>query len=282
MNFIVPAFSVLNTRKGYWIKRQILWKSLGIKSELGREIKSGGNYRVDYGVYTGAVSIFDPVLCEIMYKWFCPNNGTILDPFAGGSVRGFVATKCAYQYTGIELRKKQVESNRNQCNATYHIGDSQLILDTIKQNFDFIFSCPPYYNLEVYSDLPGELSNIDTYENFLVKYNSIIKKSCDKLKDNRFACIVISNMRDKNGYYHNFVGDTIEIFKKCEMNLYNDMVLINSLGTLPIRSKKHFISSRKVGKAHQNVLVFFKGNKIEPIEEIEPYHFYENLNDWEN
>ena len=28
-------------------------------------------------------SIFDPVLCEIAYRWFSPAGGLILDPFAG-------------------------------------------------------------------------------------------------------------------------------------------------------------------------------------------------------
>jgi hypothetical protein len=31
------------------------------------------------------------VLCEIAYRWFSPPGGLILDPFAGGSVRGIVA-----------------------------------------------------------------------------------------------------------------------------------------------------------------------------------------------
>lgn len=33
-------------------------------------------------------SVFDPVLCEVAYTWFCPKGGAILDPFCGGSVRG--------------------------------------------------------------------------------------------------------------------------------------------------------------------------------------------------
>ena len=36
--------------------------------------------------------IFDPVLCEIAYRWFCPKGGVVLDPFAGGSVRGIIAS----------------------------------------------------------------------------------------------------------------------------------------------------------------------------------------------
>ena len=40
-----------------------------------------------------ATSIFDPVLCELAYRWSCPQGGTIIDPFAGGSVRGVVAAE---------------------------------------------------------------------------------------------------------------------------------------------------------------------------------------------
>ena len=34
--FIIPPFSVLDTRQGYWQKRKHAWLSIGIKSELGR------------------------------------------------------------------------------------------------------------------------------------------------------------------------------------------------------------------------------------------------------
>ena len=38
----------------------------------------------------------------------------MLDPFAGGSVRGLVAEYLGYTYTGIELRQEQVEENQKQ------------------------------------------------------------------------------------------------------------------------------------------------------------------------
>ena len=42
--------------------------------------------------------------------------------------------------------------------------------------FDLLFSCPPYYDLEVYSDNKEDLSNKPTYEEFLTKYKEIIKE----------------------------------------------------------------------------------------------------------
>lgn len=73
----------------------------------------------------GILSVFDPVLCELMYYWFSFDKAKILDPFAGGSVRGIIASKLNRQYTGVDLRKEQIEANINQ-------GDELLSTDDIK------------------------------------------------------------------------------------------------------------------------------------------------------
>ena len=39
--FIIPPFSVLDTRQGYWQDRKRKWIALGIKGELGRGDKLG-------------------------------------------------------------------------------------------------------------------------------------------------------------------------------------------------------------------------------------------------
>ena len=115
--YIEPPFTRLDAVSGSWQKRKTLWKQKGIKSELGREgalcFTQGLNAFDPRESYTGT-SIFDPVLCELMYRWFCPEGGTILDPFAGGSVRGIVANFLGFKYTGLELRLEQVDSNRQQ------------------------------------------------------------------------------------------------------------------------------------------------------------------------
>jgi hypothetical protein len=38
------------------------------------------------------------------------------------------------------------------------------------------------------------------------------------------------------------------------------MILVNMIGNLPMRAVKYFNGSRKIGKQHQKVLVFYKGN----------------------
>ena len=263
--FIEPPFSVLDGKNGLWQGRKRKWRDLGIKSEVGRnapvihmDTTAKANNTTNY------TSIFDPALCEVLYHWFVPDSGSILDPFAGGSVRGIVANYLGYKYTGIDIRPEQIESNLEQAKdilgvnnmPTYYVGDSNIILDTIDSKFDFVFSCPPYADLEVYSDLDGDISNME-YEDFMVAYTSIIHKSCDKLKDDGMACFVVGEIRDKKGDYRGFVPDTINAFISCGMKYYNEAIYTTPIASASMRANNNMVN-KKLVKTHQNVLVFKK------------------------
>jgi DNA modification methylase len=264
--FIEPPFSILDTKSGNWQRRKKLWMSKGIKSEIGRDAKviNMGTTNVAKNS-TEYVSVFDPALCEVLYNWFCQKNGTILDPFSGGSVRGIVANYLGYKYTGIDIRQEQIESNREQAltildvnnQPNYYIGDSNEVLNDIwNTQFDMVFSCPPYADLEVYSNLDGDISNM-SYDKFIIAYKSIIKKSCDKLKNGGFAVFVVGEVRDKKGNYIGFVPDTIQAFKECGMNFYNEAILLNAIASASMRANGN-MKSQKLVKVHQNILVFKK------------------------
>lgn len=260
-------FSILDTKSGLWQARKRNWIKLGIKSEIGRDAKT---YHIqDWAEDKGRsmpsdTSIFDPVLCELMYRWFCPEGGTILDPFAGGSVRGIVANYLGFHYTGIDIRQEQVDSNREQAldilevnnQPQWYVGDSNKFLDEMTGVYDLIFSCPPYADLEVYSDLEGDISNMK-YDDFLKAYESIIKKSCERLKKGGFAIFVVGEVRDKNGNYYGFVPDTYSCFKKAGLNLYNEAILATSLASAALRASGN-MKSKKLVKVHQNILIFKK------------------------
>jgi len=274
--FTMPPFSVWNTREGDWQNRRRLWLAKGIQSEEGRDGKL--TYSIPETLKDGRkgariesqTSIFDPVVCELVYKWWCPPGGIVLDPFAGGSVRGIVASVLGLKYMGIELRGEQVEANRTQINKytqgqytpKWKQGDSFKLLPKAPA-CDFLFSCPPYGNLEVYSDEPEDISNMP-YDEFLVRYRAIIEAGVSKLKPNRFACFVVGNYRAKDKDRRqmlDFVGDTVRAFEDAGAQYYNDIVLINAVGTGAMRANTFFVrGARKIVKLHQNVLVFVKGD----------------------
>lgn len=273
--FLVPPFSILDTKQGYWQDRKRNWINLGIKSEEGRDVDclpKGFDFEKYGKKQSESTSIFDPVVCEIAYKWFSKENDKIIDPFAGGSVRGLVAGMLKRNYTGIDLSEKQIEANKQQyeeINKKYSgiikpnwiNGDSLNCKELANDKYNLLFTCPPYYDLEVYSDKENDLSNKGTYEDFIDAYKQIIKNACDMLEDNSFAVVVVGNMRNhKDGGYYDFVGDTVRAFQDAGLIYYNEMILVNVIGTLPVRAPKQFNASRKVGKQHQQVLVFYKGD----------------------
>lgn len=487
--FLIPPFSVLDGRQGYWLERKRAWLALGIRSELGRDaecLKTGIGENYGRKEMTGT-SIFDPVLCEIAYRWFTPENASILDPFAGGSVRGIIASLLGRKYIGVDLRKEQVDANKinweeikkkdinkilenkklsikissksmqqifqgctndfvknvcngsccrsstneagilvtihpsekeniinaggevennllkpqnkrcpfqnndnlcdlhttdikpfgcivspftlnknntlivrnryrllkcfnhaegqpayktfsasliklfgienynyikdhfdnnggdlempldeNACNMlkendqikkgekincepgakniTYKIkhdpmwvvGDSAIINSLAPGEYDFIFSCPPYGDLEIYSDDARDISSLE-YTDFVVAYKKIIQESIAMLKNDRFACFVVGDIRDKNGFYRNFVSHTIDAFQEAGAVLYNEAILVTPLGSLPIRASKIFQASRKLGKTHQNVLIFCKGDPKKAAENCGNIKIYDEL-----
>lgn len=295
--FLAPPFSVLNAKSSEWQERKKMWLDKGIKSEIGRDDNLlFMSMQVKYPTYydqkakiekklgktlsneefeekyldrskpLSTTSVFDPVLCEVAYSWFSKDGDKIIDPFAGGSVRGIVAHELKRKYTGIDLRKEQIDANIENAKEIcpknmpeWLCGDSNKVLDDIKEKYQMCLSCPPYADLEVYSDDPADLSNMD-YPDFLKVYGEIIKKLYNKLDDNSFVVWVVGEVRGKTGNYYNFIGDTIKSFINAGFNYYNEIILETMIGTSAMRATKMFQASRKVCKTHQNVLVFVKGD----------------------
>jgi DNA modification methylase len=284
--FIVSPFSILNARDGFWQERKRAWLSLGIKGEVSREdVWNKGDEEVraiDFKYEGGkdcwggaGVSVFDPVLCEVVYRWFCPPSGQVIDPFAGGSVRGIVANLLGFRYWGCDLRPEQIAANNEQMKTIllessrgleWCCGDSMEELGKAP-NADFVFSCPPYGDLEKYSDDPRDISNME-YHAFVAAYKRIILRSVAKLKENRFACFVVGDFRDERGFYRGFVAETISAFRDVGLSFYNEAIFITPTGSLPIRITRQFNAARKLGKTHQNVLVFVKGDPKKATQEI--------------
>jgi 16S rRNA G966 N2-methylase RsmD len=212
-----------------------------------------------------------------MYQWFTPKEGKILDPFAGGSVRGIVATEMGYEYMGIDLSKQQIEENRKQSSKPKWVsGDSDEMLDVlVDEQFDFVFTCPPYYDLEVYSDNPLDISTMED-DKFDEKYFSILGKAARKLKNNRFFAVVVSEVREQSltgnykiGKYRGLVSKTIQACEEAGLHFYNDMILFNSQHQAARVVDTYFKRNRKVASVHQNILVFVKGNPDIAAEDIE-------------
>ena len=253
-----------------------LYKSQNRLNEIMRQKTGGPAPEGEGDAGMSGTSIFDPTLTELAYLWFSPPGGTVLDPFSGGSVRGIVCNRLGRRYTGCDLSAAQVAANRVQGAAicpdnppTWHNGNS-LDIETIAPGaYDFIFSCPPYADLERYSDNPLDLSTMD-YDKFIEVYRAIIAACARMLKPNRFAGWVVGDVRDDKGILRNFPGHTVDAFQAAGMGLYNESILVTSVGSLPIRTTRQFMAGRKMGRTHQQFYVFVKGDGKKAAEACGP------------
>lgn len=268
--FIVPPFSVLDARQGYWQERKKAWRDLILDDGQARDnVQAFKNKDWEGKEYGGAglsdVSILDPVIAEIADKWFCIDGGKTFDCFAGDTVYGYVSSYTGHRFTGVELREEQVNFNNERIkkynNSIYICDDGRNILNHIERDSqDLLFSCPPYFDLEVYSDLENDASNQGTYKEFIELLNTAFTNSIECLKNNRFAVIVCGDIRNKKtGAYYGFPDDIKNIFNNSGMITYNELILVDPVGNAMLRAG-NYMKHRKVVKTHQNVLVFFKGD----------------------
>lgn len=297
--FVVPPFSILDTRKGYWQARKKIWREvigdfgesrndtliqspeikykdlyqktrqhreelgLSFKEYLDRYVPEEVKEREAKKILSQGVSLLDPVMAEVVCRWFAPDNCKTFDCFAGDSVFGYVSAYLGNEFTGIELRPEQAALNNERVegmSARYVCDDGQNVAEHIPpESQDLLFSCPPYFDLEVYSDLPNDASNQGSYEGFIGILRNAFSKAVGCLKENRFAVIVVGDVRDKKtGFYYDFCGDIKRIFKDNGMSLYNEIILIETGASTALRAGR-YMESRKIAKMHQNILVFYKG-----------------------
>lgn len=298
--FVVPPFSILDTRKGYWQARKKMWRELigdmgesrndtlftspeikykdlyqrtrkhreelgvSFKEYLDKYVPDDVKEREASKVLSVGVSLLDPVMAELVCRWFGQDNCKTFDCFAGDSVFGYVSAHLGNDFIGIELRPEQAQLNNERTErmtARYINDDGQNVAQHIEADSqDLLFSCPPYFDLEHYSNLENDASNQKSYEDFIQILRNAFTAAIGCLKENRFAVIVVGDVRDKrSGFYYDFCGDIKRIFKDGGMNLYNEIILIEIGASTALRAARN-METRKVAKMHQNILVFYKGN----------------------
>jgi hypothetical protein len=313
--FVVPPLDVLDARQGTWRERKRKWLSIGIQSEVGRDATSfhgmarrdpryydlkrakevelgheltAAEFEADhYTPRTDSVgsgkSVFDPVLCELAYRWFTPTGGTVIDPFAGGSVRGLVASMLGRHYVGNDLSATQCAENRRQADALadagligthkdrplpmWTVGDSAEWVTTLTPaSADLLFTCPPYYGLEKYSDDPVDLSAM-TYADFDRSYATILAGAARALRPNRWAVIVTGDVRDGRGQLHDLRGSTITAAEHAGLHYTSGAVLLNMIGSVSMFAGRTFAGTRTLSRVHQDVLVFCNGRPATAAQE---------------
>lgn len=218
----------------------------------------------------GGTSIFDPALCELLYHWYTTPGDRVTDPWAGGSVRGIVAARMGRDYTGHELRPEQVDANRAQGDAILRDGDGTCewiggdsratLRDREAGTADFVIGCPPYYDLEKYSDDEADLSTLST-EEFDAAMVETVTETARVMADNRFAAFIVGNVRDGQGRLRSMHALMVRACAEAGLDYVQDAVLLTPIGSVRTTSARAFLATRSLGRVHQEVMIFCKGDR---------------------
>lgn len=244
------------------IRRRVRdWRRL--TEETGHSGERSETFRGDHdSVYTGTYSVFPAPLVEwILLRYGGPQGGKVLDAFAGGPPRGLVASIMGMEYHGFEIRKDQIDENMRVIdrlklkNVNYHLADGRF-LEAGGDNFDCALTCPPYYNLEVYSNQADDISSFGTYAEFNASMWLCAMAHRDKMKPGAFVCIVVGPFRDKKtGELVDFRAHTVENFREAGFIFHQEIILSKNFGSAAKRSTNAW-KGHKLVPIHEFLLVF--------------------------
>lgn len=194
-------------------------------------------------------SIFNPYLAKLILRAYAPKDSKIYDPFAGGGTRAIISSTMGYDYTGVEIRKEEVESinkRKNELKLKYKIIHDDSAKIVFHNTFDFSFTCPPYYNLEEYNGGNNDISMANTYHDFLKMLKPIVENTYKSLKNDTFSIWVVNNFRNKNGDLIHFNGNLVRMAEEIGFRLY-DEIIVNSYSNVAKTRVKQFRVSKKNG-----------------------------------
>lgn len=238
------------------------WRRL--TAETGHSGTRTQSMRKDHdSVYTGTHSTFPAPLVEwVLLRYGGSSGNRIIDAFAGGPPRAVVSSIMGYHYTGFEIRQDQIDENQGILHdlgltgCEYILGDGRFLEAEFPFKFDVALTCPPYWNLETYSDLDTDLSNASSYAEFNAGMALCAQAHRQHMKPGAFVSIVVGPFRDKRtGELIDFPAHTVENFREAGFIYWQQIVLSKNFASAAKRSTNAW-KGHKLVPAHEFLLVF--------------------------
>jgi DNA modification methylase len=219
-------------------------------------------------IYRGkiTVSIFNPIVAVYILNIYGPEKGcTVYDPFAGGGTRAIICSKYGLNYAGVELRpeeiheiKKRLKNNNVNKGVKLFQGDSRNAPFMKKDSADFLMTCPPYYNTEVYNGGTDDLSMCNSYADFLSGLDRVVQESGRILKKGALSCWVVGLTRGKDSDLPLMLlnHDVSKIHKEHGFELKEEIILLQKNNAAIRRVGMFDLGKKILIRTHEYLLVF--------------------------
>lgn len=241
------------------IKRRVRdWRRL--TGETGHSGTRDESFRADHNsVYTGTHSVFPAPLMEMILVRYAKAGDHVLDAFAGGPPRGLVSCIMGHRYTGFEIRQDQIDENESLLKKLKLKGFRYLKQDgrflDIDEQFDVAVTCPPYHDLERYSDQPDDISTLGSYSEFNASMWLSAQAHRQRIKPGGFVAIIVGLFRDKRGELIDFPADTVANFRDAGFLYWQHIILSKNFASAAVRASNAWKGNKLVPR-HENLLIF--------------------------
>ena len=215
--------------------------------------------------WKGAISMFPKQILDQLLDFYTEQGDWFFDPFAGHNSRMEPSFLKGRNYVGYDIshdfmefnrqvRDKMLKNNPKNIQLVLKEQDSRTI-DEPDNSMDFVFSSPPYWNIEWYGDEPEQLGK-QTYENFMKDITEIYAHCFRVLKPGKFCIININDFR-KDGVYYSYHVDTINALKSVGFKQY-DMVIMKYGNAMRKSFPNQIWEEKLIPKIIEYLPVFYK------------------------
>ena len=221
------------------------------------------------------MSEFHAGIAENIVRYWSLPGAKVVDPFAGRVTRAVVTNRLGREYHGYEItpntyKRALAHFDKLGISPNLYLSDGTKLFNTPDEFSDLILTCPPYYNIEKYESVDGQLSDSKTYGEFMEMIDVCAENCYRVARPGSFCVWVVADFRD-GGSLIDFHGDTTQSFKKAGW-LYHDIIIMENISPFATLTQYQAACKRYVPKTHEYILVFRK-----PGEYIVPDYCSENI-----
>lgn len=242
------------------------------------------------------LSLFNPDVVMQILKYYTLEGDIVYAPYGSRGVIGLMSYLLGRHSYSCDVVPEYMDDMKRRCNdARANLQDTDTIMEfflcdattalvqgrrylsdeakklvdksgRIKSEIaDLTFWNPPYWNVEKYKSVDGQLSDCGTYEEFLEQYYKAIQQTFRITQIGGFSIAVVNDFR-KDGRFYNFHGDTIELAKRAGFIQHD--IIINQLNGQAIQSigSTEKLGLKTMAKMHEYVLVFRRPDLDDPTD----------------
>lgn len=210
------------------------------------------------------LSIMPAELVEFVLRYYAEPGANYLDPFVGQGVQAQVAGLLGYNYIGTDLCEEFVNYTNSALtklgdnivsDVAVHYADARTIGEFVEDGWaDVSFTSPPYWDVEFYSDHPGQLGTGHSYDEFLAGIVDVYAAMRPKFKPDAYVTINVNDIR-RSGKLYAYHADLMTRLPKVGYRLHDIWIIDGLVGGLPKAFGVDFNSKRLAPKVHEYLIV---------------------------